>query len=126
MSVLADTLAEFGRSLGLDPLRLQPHGGVVLAVDRLGTLAIESAGPARDLVVISLARPLGRASSVDWVRLLAGTHYRARLPLPVQLGTVRDQLVFALTIPQEEFTLPRIHEAIRVLDRQHQSTEAVS
>jgi type III secretion system chaperone SycN len=124
MSFLASTVAEFGRSLGMDDLRLQPHGGVVLAIDRIGTLAFEAAGPAQDAVIISLARPLARPAAVNWPRLLAATHYRAGQPLRLQLGTVRDQLVFAVVLPQEEFTLPKVHEAIQALDRQHQATEA--
>ena len=36
---------------------------------------------------------------------------------------LREQLVLAMLIEQAEFTLPRIHEVIGYLDRQHASLE---
>lgn len=119
MSLVAATLVEFGRSIGMDDLDLRNGGALVLQVEGVGTLAFDRAGPRGESVVISLARPLRRASEVDWRTLLAATHPRARTAVPVHLGLLRDHLLLSIVLPQEEFTLTTLHEAIRTLDEQH-------
>ena len=121
MSLISETVAEFGRSLGMDQLQLRPDGSTVLSIQSIGTLAIEVAGPARENVVISLSRPLAVSpGSVKWSTLLSATHYRAGHTLPLQVGTARDHVIVATLIPMDAFTLPKIHEAITTLDQQLQ------
>jgi type III secretion system chaperone SycN len=121
MSLIRETVTEFGRSLGMDQLQLRPDGSTVLHIQSIGTLSIEVAGPSQDAVVISLARPLsGGAVRPPWATLLAATHYRARQPLPLRVGVAADHVVVAVLLAQENFTLPKIHEAITALDQQLQ------
>lgn len=124
MNLLAESVAEFGRSLGMANLRLRENSGTVLTVQSIGTLAFDVAGPAQDSVVISLSKALTPAKELDGRRLLAFAHYRSRPRLPVQFGVHRGHLVLAVVLPQKEFTLPKINEVIRVLDQLHQSLEA--
>jgi type III secretion system chaperone SycN len=124
MNPIDETIAEFGRSLGITDLRLRASGGVVLAVQSIGTLAIDVAGPTQDSVVVSLSKPLARPAELDGRRLLGFAHHRTRPRLPVQLGAFRGQIVLAVVLPQAEFTLLKINEVIHVLDQQHQSMEA--
>ncbi len=121
MTMISDTVAEFGRSMGMENLQLKSNGSVVLALQSIGTLTLEVAGPTKDAVLISLARPLAHPTNVNLSRLLAATHYRARLPVRLQLGVFRDELILAVILAPEELTLPKIHEVIQVLDRQHQA-----
>lgn len=124
MSMIAETVTEFGRSLGMPNLQLRSNGSTVLAMQSIGTLAFDVAGPTQDAVVISLSKPLPTAGEVDGRRLLSFVHHRSRPRLPVQLGTRAGQLILAVVLPREDFTLLKIHEVIRVLDQQHQSMEA--
>ena len=126
MNLIAETVAEFGRSIGLPDLRLRANGGVVLALQSIGTLAIDVGGPTQESVIVSLSRPFEASAAPDSRRLLTLAHYRSRSPLPVQVGIARDHLVLAVVLPQEEFTLAKITEVIRMLDRQHQSQEAIA
>jgi type III secretion system chaperone SycN len=126
VSLVAATVSEFGRSLGLDDLQLRQRGAVVLQLQSIGTLAIDRAGPSEESVVISLARTLHRPDEVNWLKLLARSHYRARLSLPVRLGAFRDQLVLSVVLPQEDFTLATLHEVIRLLDGKMSQVEGLA
>lgn len=123
MNLIEDTLAAFGRSLGMPDLRLRTNGSVVLSLQSIGTLAFDVAGRTQDHVILSLSRPLPQNARVDHRELLKLAHVRHRSALPVHVGLRQDQLVLAVVIPDHEFTLPRITEAIRLLDRRHQSAE---
>jgi type III secretion system chaperone SycN len=121
MSLAAQTVAEFGQSLGLDALELTARQGVVLSIESIGTLSFDLAGANEDAVLVSLSRPQHRPSEADWAGLLARTHFRARHALPVRVGVWRDDLVLAVLLPVEDFTLPRIQEAIQTLDQCHRA-----
>lgn len=124
MNIVDDTLAEFGLTLGIDRLRLNDQGTLVLSIHSLGLLGLDRAGPHGESVLISLTRPLPKAWEGNWSGLLAATHYQHRPPPGLQVGVIRDQLVLTFLLESGEFTLPRIHEAITALDRQHSSLEA--
>ena len=124
MNLIRETVAEFGRSLGMTQLALRDNGGLVLALGAMGLLALDIAGPNQDAVVISLSRSPTRAATVDLRRLLSTNHHRHRARLPVQVAMRDGKLVAAVVLPQEEFTLPRTIETIRRLDEQLRQTEA--
>lgn len=123
MNPWGQTVSEFGRSIGLDQLNFSATGTVVLDIESMGQLAFEPAGPNGDDVLLTLTRPLPATRDQRWTSLLSLTHYRSRLPLPVQVGIARDQRVLAVVLTAEDFTLPKIQEVIQVLDRQHLATE---
>ena len=124
MTVVDDTIAEFGRSMGIDDLRLNESGTVVLSVQSLGLLGLDRAGARGESVLVSLTRPLPPVCEGKWSALLAATHPQSHPPAGLQIGVIREQLVLAMLIELGEFTLPRIHEVIGYLDRQHASLEA--
>jgi type III secretion system chaperone SycN len=123
MSLIADTVSEFGRSLGLDDLTLAESGGVVLEIDRIGALGFDTAGAGSDAVVVSLSRPLRPGWAGRWSEVLARTHYRERLGVPLQAGVWGDQIVFAAVLPTADFSLSRISEVMRALDGAHRAVE---
>lgn len=123
MNLWAQAVTDFGHSIGLDQLNFSATGTVVLDIQSIGELAFEPAGPNGDSVLLSLTRPLPATRDQRWTGLLSLTHYRSRLPIPIQVGIARDRLVLAVVITVEDFTLPKIHEVIQVLDRQHRSIE---
>lgn len=125
MKVVEDTVAEFGASLGLNDLQLRANGSVVLTLQSIGTLALEVAGPGQDAMLVSLSRSLPRPDHHDRRTLLGVSHYRMRSALPVHAGVRGDQLVLVVVLPLVEFTLQRINQAIRELDREHQAMEAL-
>jgi hypothetical protein len=110
--------------MGIEDLRLNDNGTVVLSIHSLGLLGLDRAGTHGESVLISLTRPLPSVRSGKWAELLAATHPQAHPPAGLQIGVIREQLVLAMLIEQAEFTLPRIHEVIGYLDRQHASLEA--
>ena len=124
MNLVDETIARFGTSLGIDGLRLNDQGTLVLSIQSLGLLGFDRAGPHGEAVLLSLTRPLPGTWEGNWAALLAATHPRSRPPAGLQLGVIRDRLVLAFLIEPGDFTLPRIHEAITALDRQHSSLEA--
>ena len=124
MNVIDDTLAEFGLTLGIDRLRLNEQGTLVLSIHSLGLLGFDRAGPHGESVLISLTRPLPTVWEGNWGGLLAAAHHQNRPPPGLHVGVIRDQLVLTFLLESAEFTLPRIHEAITALDRQHSSLEA--
>lgn len=125
MNVFDDTVTEFGRSIGIDELRLRPHGGTTLAIAAIGTLSFDLAGPGQDAVVISLTRPTPSTTATDPRQLLRLAHHKQPAPMPVHVGAFRDQVVAAAVLPREDFTLARINEVILLLDRRHQSLDSV-
>lgn len=124
MNLVDDTIAEFGTTLGIDQLRLSDQGTLVLAIQSLGLLGFDRAGPYGESVLVSLTRPLPTGWDQNWAGLLGASHYQSRPPAGLQVGVVRDQLVLALVVEPADLTLPRINEAITALDRHHSFQEA--
>lgn len=125
MNVIDDTVAEFGRSIGIDALRLRPDGGTVLSIDTIGMLSFDVAGPGEDAVVISLSRPVPSSAASDPRRLLRLAHHDHAATAAVHVGAYRDQVVAATVVPREDFTLARINEVILLLDRRQQALDSI-
>lgn len=124
MNTITETLAEFGRSMGMQHLQFRQNGCVALGLQSIGTLGIDVAGEYQDAVVVSLSRALPNGWEVDGRRLLSFVHHRSRHAQRFHLGMQQGHVVLAVVLPREEFTLPKLHDAIRQLDRQHQVLEA--
>lgn len=124
MNLVDEMIAEFGTTLGIEQLRLNDQGTLVLSIQSLGLLGFDRAGPHGESVLVSLTRPLPPAWDQDWADLLGATHHQSRPPAGLQVGVIRDQLVLTFLIEPGDFTLPRITEAITALDRQHSSLKA--
>lgn len=113
MTLIADTLAEFGRSIGMSDLALREDGTLVLDMERLGTLAFELIGENREAVSLSLMRRIEPPDAAACSRLLELCHYRNPAPFPVRAGLAREgELLFAIRMDAYQFTLPNVHQAL--------------
>jgi len=121
MRLIDDTIAGFGRSLGMDDLTLPDQGGLVLEIDRVGTLAIELIGERREDVSLSLSQQIETPDEHACRRVLELCHYRNPAPWPVHSGlTSRGNLFFAVRLDTSEFTLANVHQVLDWLDGLHQ------
>ena len=120
MTLITDTLADFGRSMGIENLALRDNGTLSLNMEQLGTLAIELIGERREDVSISLMRRIETPDSQACQRLLESCHYRNPAPFPVRVGlTSQGELLFAIRMDTRQFTLPSIHQALEWLISLH-------
>lgn len=125
MSVIEDTLREFGRSIGMEDLRLRDDGTLVLDMQQVGTLAIELIGERREDVSLSLSRRVQPPEDTACTRLLEMCHYRNPCAWPVRAGLVNGStLLFAIRLEAFDFTLPNLHQALDWLDGMHQQSGA--
>lgn len=112
MNLIADTLAEFGRSLGMEGLALREDGSLSLDMEKLGVLAIDLIGERREEVSLSLMRRIETPDAAACTQLLELCHYRNPSPFPVRAGLARSgELFFAVRMDAWQFTLPNIHQA---------------
>lgn len=127
MTLIADTVAEFGRSIGMPDLVFREDGGLVLGMEKLGTLAFELVGPRREDVAVSLSRSIETPDAGACAHVLELCHYRNPAPYPVRAGLARQgELFFAIGMEAGQFTLPGIHQALEWLIGLHdQSSTSV-
>lgn len=117
MSWVEQTVAEFGRGLGLDRLEFNPQGVVTLATERMGTLFIERVDGA---VLVYLVQPLDRASAESYARALDACHWRHNHPFQVSAGLRQETgLLFAVRVIESDFDLPTLERVISLLDELH-------
>ncbi len=119
MNQVQQTLADFGRSIGVDDLQLRENGQVVLTIQNIGTLAIEVAGARGEAVLVSLARPLAGGEDQSLAAWLTTTHYREKLTWPVHVAMLRDQRVLAVLMVPEQLDQAALNEIIGELDQLH-------
>ncbi|MCD0457867.1 CesT family type III secretion system chaperone [Roseiconus lacunae] len=114
---VAKTLGDFGESIGIDGLVFDPSGAVQLQIGSIGTLGFECTSSA---VLVYLSRPLHQPDEVKLERAL-------RLSDPEQHGDRWQHaalkgdadLIIALRLEEEEFTLQSIESAIGQLGQLH-------
>ena len=120
MTLIDETLAEFGRSIGMEGLALRENGALHLDLQAIGALAFELVGERREDVSLSLTRRIEPPDERSCLRLLELCHYRAPAPLPVRVGlTGGGELVFAVRMDSYSFTLPNLHQALEWLSGLH-------
>ena len=113
MTLISDTVAEFGHSMGMSDLVLREDGTLVLDMERLGVLAIELIGESRENISLSLMRRIEPPDSAACTRLLELCHYRNPAPFPTRAGLAREgELFFAIRMDAYQFTLPNVHQAL--------------
>lgn len=122
MNWIDDTLADFGRRLGLGHLDCGAHGVAQLTLSGGGLIAIEpvTRGDEEEVLVY-----VGRRAGHDAPRLLrqalVKTHHAHAGSLPVQValrGQGPDALLLALLrLPAREFTPQRLDRAFDHLNR---------
>jgi type III secretion system chaperone SycN len=117
MSYVEQTVADWGRSLGMERLEFNDQGVVSLVSEKLGALFIERNNEA---VLIYLVRPLDRASGEAYARALDACHWRHNLPFVATPALRHDQnLLFAVHLAESQFDLPTLERVISLLDELH-------
>ena len=120
MSHANQTLAEFGRSIGVPELSFT-EGVANLTINAVGDLYLEQDA---DGVLIYLAREMAFSSLPAYRKALSLCHYRERLPMQVNAGLRGDRgLAFATRLDDAAFTVPQLELALDVLRRLHDRTE---
>jgi len=116
-----ETLRQFGKSIGIEGLGFNTRNVCCLSLKESGELYIEKKD---DLVFVYLARRLPRISEKALEKALSLTHFRNPWPLPVSSGLRDDDhLIFITWIATEDFSLPVLDEAIRLVMSLHQQVQ---
>lgn len=122
MTWVHETLADFGRQMGLPDLDFGQHGVAQLQLESGGLLAVEPVqrGDAAE-VLVYLGRPLGWDAAPLLRRAAQRAHHSEAGAWPVQLavrGDSPDALLLALVrLPEREFTLQALGQAVDYLGR---------
>ncbi len=112
MDRFGQTLADFGRRLGMDRLPVGPGGAASLDIERIGRLDLESDG---ERVFVTLARPVP-PSLRPAEAALALAHWRENHPWPVHAGMRGGEwLAFTAVLPETEFDVPALERALPYL-----------
>jgi type III secretion system chaperone SycN len=122
MNWVNDTLADFGRRLGIASLGFGEHGVARLALPSGGWIAVE---PVRrgevDEVLVYMGQPLGFDAPKRLRQALEKAHFSDAGALPVQLasrGKGPDTVLVALTrLPARGFTPQALDHALDTLTR---------
>jgi type III secretion system chaperone SycN len=117
-----DTLADYGRRLGLNGFGLNAHGVAQLRLASGGLLAVE---PVRrgavDEVLVYLGRPLGYDGDALRLRALEKAHAAGDGPYAVQVATRGEDpetlLLMLIRLPERSFTAQALGHAVEYLDR---------
>ncbi len=118
MGIFENTIAEFGRNLGIDSLAPGASGTVDLQIEQVGQLQLEEAG---ETALVTLARPWPAHAEKAARAALALCHWRENHPWPVApgaKGTDRDGerlILFTARCPLREFDAPAIEKIARLL-----------
>ena len=117
MSWVDETLADYGRSLGLPTLEFNDDGVASVRFERLGELYIERL---EDGVLIYVTREYDQPDATLYANALAACHWELNPPMPVNSSLHGDRLlVFSATLADSEFDVPATERTIDYLGRMH-------
>ena len=122
MGWIEDTVADFGRRIGLPELDFGTHGVATLSFDSGALLAVEPVQRgACGEVLVYLGRPLGYDAPRLVRAALKRAHFDQAGSMDVQIGT-RGQgpdtlLVALIRLPEREFTPQALERALEYLNR---------
>jgi len=118
VSWLDETLADFGRRIGVGPLSFGDKGFVQMSLSQGGMLGASHAG---DEVRLWLSRPLSHHQRSALERALAECDFRRGGAFALQAGLRgEDELVLLARIPERDFTTPALEQALDTLTRLHE------
>lgn len=113
MTVTANTLRDFGQTLGLTDLSLSHEGVIVLDMQDRGTLYMEQG---KGEMLVYMVREIPPFEEHIFTNALRLCHPDRGHTLTVQAGLRGDdQLVFLVRMPDERFILPEIDRALNLL-----------
>lgn len=121
MDLYVDTLAEFGRRLGLSSLAPNDANRVELHIEKIGLIQIE---PVEDGVLFTLARPWPLHAERTAMTALSLCHWRENHPWPINAGARgTERLLFTAWVAREDFLVPTLDRVIDHLARLHDAVE---
>jgi len=124
MNWVDESLADFGRSMGLETLAFNDQGVVSLSFEAWGELYLERL---QDGLLLYLCRGLDRPDAGLYARALELCHWRHNHAYAVN-PAVHDEklLVFAVRLSQQDAAAgPALDEAVQLLSRLHDQTHEV-
>ncbi|WP_142848248.1 type III secretion chaperone SycN [Telmatospirillum sp. J64-1] len=117
MSWVAQTIAEFGRSIGIDNLQPDAAGLVQMAFDSGDRLCFEEV---EDELLVYLIREVDSHDPALKLRALALCGEIRQWEWPVQAGLRgADRLVFLVRLPQRAVSLNVLEQSLDLLTRLH-------
>lgn len=121
MDIFAATIGDFGKRLGIDPLRPGTSGGVDLTIERIGRLQLEPDG---DFALVTLARPWPRHAVRVSRAALDLCHWRENHPWPIHAGVKGEEwLLLSARLPLAEFDVPTLDKLVGYLSNLHDAVE---
>ena len=122
MTWVHDTVAEFGRQLGIDNLGFDKHGLVQLQMHSGALLAVEPAQRGQTPeVLVYLIRPAGHMAANMLRKGLAKAHYSNGGSMPVQVvirgGGPEAMLLALVRLPERAFTTQTLAQAVDYVGR---------
>lgn len=112
-----ETVAAFGRSIGIQGLDFDNNGVICLEIERMGVLFMESRD---DGVLVYLARQMSGEANGWEEKALKLCHYKNGWPRQVYCGlTDDDRLVLLTRIPGREFVQAELEGTIALLSKIH-------
>jgi type III secretion system chaperone SycN len=124
MNWIDESLADFGRSMGLESLAFSDQGVVSLVFEAWGELYLERL---HNGLLVYLCRGLDRPDAGLYARALELCHWRHNYPFPVNPAVHEDKvLVFSVQLSEQDgVTGPALDEVVRLLTRLHDQTHEV-
>lgn len=125
MNWVHDTLAEFGRELGLTDFGLGAHGVAQLKMQSGALLAVEPVRRGKensvDEVLIYLGQPLGFEAATLRRRAMEKVHFSHGGPFSVQIATrgegPQTMLLMLVRMPERAFTRQTLGHVVEYLNR---------
>jgi type III secretion system chaperone SycN len=123
MSILQNTLADYGRQLGIDRLQARADGALQLELASGVLVGVEAAPPGDEAteVLVFQSRALRRDPGAMRLAALQKAHFSQGGPYPIQLagsGQGTDSRLIAITrIPIRDFTPQALGHAVDYLSR---------
>jgi type III secretion system chaperone SycN len=124
MNWIQQTVAEFGQTLGIPALALDPdnwldlalESGELISIQYLAELAVKE-------VLVSRSKPLTYNRPDQLRRALRLVDFRLPSAWPVQAALSDDALIFNMRIPERSFVLTALEQAIAQLGEMHKRVE---
>jgi len=117
MSWIDESLADFGRSHGLETLEFNDEGVLGLVFEVSGSLYLERL---ENRLLMYLCRDVERLDAGVCARALDLCHWRHNHPFPVNPAVYDDKrLLFSVQLGEDEVNVPVLEQVIQLLKRLH-------
>lgn len=116
-NLIDDVIRDFGKTIGLPDLTFNKEAVVHLLIDRVGELSLEREP---NSLLAYLLRDYDNLDGVLCRKALSYCRFQEQLGFPVQCGLIGDnRLLFAIRIDEHELDLPRLTQALNLLESLH-------